>query len=488
MRNWLRPVALAAFCLLAVSRAPAQSPEVLATDQKIIEFARENSQLMENLEYLCDVIGPRLTGTARMKQANEWTAAKMKEYGLENVHLEGYTIPAGWERISCEAKVVSPNGMQLIAYAQPWSPGTVGPVTGPVVYFQAGTKEEWKSYTGKLKGAIVLVGAPQNVSQHPSRSKPGDFWSQKAIGGTDECESTEAARMQGMELDTFLAKEGVAAVLQDNFKPQSLVGITGVWPKDGVAPRIPRVNLAHEHYAMLYRLTQRPMPVKLRLNVENRWIKGPVTVFNTVGEIRGSEKPDEMVICGAHLDSWDLAQGTVDNGTGSMVVLETARIIKRMGLRPKRTIRFVLFSGEEQGLHGSHAYVKAHASEMPKVSAVFVHDIGTGKVNGIGLHGNDQVQPLLEKELGVLKDLGVTRYSTFLMGGTDHASFYGDRVPAFWYMQDYADYSLMHHTQTDTFDKAIKSELVQGATVMTISAYNVAMLPDLLPRRVEKKE
>lgn len=492
MTKWLRPVALAAFCLIPSLPAPAQSPEVLEADKKIIQFAHDNSQIMENLEYLCDVIGPRLTGSDRLKRANEWTAAKMKEYGLDNVHLESYTIPIGWERVSCEGRVLSPNGMQLIAYAQPWTPGTNGPVAGPVVYFNGATKEEWKPFAGKLKGAILLLSSPQRVQQHPSHSKPGEFWSRKAIGGTMESASdaeTAAERLAVSERDAFFAKEGVAAIVMDNFAPQSLVAITGQWPVDGVTSPIPRVYLAHEHYAMLFRLSQRqdlPSPIKVQLNVVNRWIKGPVSVYNTVGDIKGSEKPDEMVICGAHLDSWDLAQGAVDNGTGSMVVLETARIIQRMGLKLKRTIRFVLFSGEEQGLFGSQAYVKAHSSELDKVSAVFVHDIGTGNVNGIGLHGNEQDQPVLEKELGVLKDLGVTRFSKFLMGGTDHASFYRDRVPAFWYMQDYADYDLMHHTQTDTFDKAIKEELVQGATVMAVSAYNVAQLPEMLPRRATK--
>jgi carboxypeptidase Q len=472
-------MALAA--LLMSPGAQAQSPAILETDRKIIEYARDTSQLMENLEYLCDVIGPRLTGTDRLKRANEWTAAKMREYGLDNVRLEGYTIPIGWERISCDAKVIAPNGMQLIAYAQPWTPGTRGAVTGPVVYVSAQDKEGLKAYSGKLNGAMVIVSAPGNVQEHPERSKPGDFWSRKAIGGTTEDASVRTAVSEG---EQFFAREGVAAILMDNFVPQSLVAITGQWPADKAsAYPLPHVYLAHEHYAMLYRLTQRQQPTSLKLNVVNKWIPGPVTVYNTVGEIRGNEKPDEMIICGAHLDSWDLAQGAVDNGTGSMVVLETARILKRMGLKPKRTIRFVLFSGEEQGLHGSTAYVSAHSSEMPKTSAVFIHDIGTGKVTGFGLHGNGQVQPVFDKELGVLKELGVTRYSTFLMGGTDHAPFHDKGVPGFWFMQDHADYDLMHHTQTDTFDKAIKEELIQGATVMAISAYNVAQLPEMLPRR-----
>jgi len=269
----------------------------------------------------------------------------------------------------------------------------------------------------------------------------------------------------------------------DSGKPQMLLVMTGSWGRGGGRSPFPRLFVTNEHYALLYRLTRRGVPVRMQLRVENKFTRGPVTVYNTVGEIRGSEKPEEIVICGAHLDSWDLATGTVDNGTGSMVVLEAARLIKALGLKPKRTIRFVLFSGEEQGLHGSREYVNQHKDEMSKVSAVFVHDTGTGKIEGIGLHGNKQVQPILEKELEILKELGVTRYNDRLMGGTDHASFYASGVPGFWFMQDPADYFLSHHTQSDTFDKAFKDDLIQGATVMAICAYNVAQLPQMLPRR-----
>jgi hypothetical protein len=461
----------------------------------MIDFARENSQLMENLEYLSDVIGPRLTGTERMKRANEWAAQKMREFGLENVHLESYTIPIGWERVRCEARVLEPNGMQLTAFAVPWTPGTRGTVTGPVVFFDARDETDFERFRGRLKNAAVLLSRPNAVQHHPSRSNGADVWANRPIGGgTTEVhqhgghEGRDAAGAWARQRaesarDAFFRKEGVAAILQDTSKPQTLVAVTGAWRADGSRPDLPRVYLANEHYSMLFRLAQRKQPVRLQLRVENRWIKGPVTVYNTVGEIRGTERPEEVVLCGAHLDSWDLAQGTVDNGTGSVVVLETARLMKAMGLKPKRTVRFVLFSGEEQGLHGSQAYVNQHKNEMERISAVFVHDTGTGRVTGFGLHGNPQAQPVLERELGVLKELGVTRYVLPPMGGTDHAPFAAERVPAFWFVQEPADYSLMHHTQSDTFDKALKDDLIQGAAVMAISALNVANLPEILPRR-----
>lgn len=496
-KQWRFLSAALALVLLQVS-ASAQTGQLLEDNRRLIEYAKQNSELMTNLEYLSDIIGPRLTGSARMKRANEWTAEKMREYGLENVRLEEWQIPAGWERGRLEAHLLEPNGVSISAAAMAWTPGTRGTVVGPVVYFDAKPdNSDLDRFKGKLKNAILLLSPPREVNHHPSRSTGRDVWNRRIGGGGralyDEhghldhddhhhAEETEAQRRQNAVRDEFFKKEGVAAVLMDSGKPQMLLVMTGSWGREGASSPFPRLFVTNEHYAMLYRLTRRGVPVKMRLRVENRFTRGPVTVYNTVGEIRGSEKPDEMVICGAHLDSWDLATGTVDNGTGSMVVLEAARLIKALGLKPARTIRFVLFSGEEQGLHGSREYVRRHKDEMGKVSAVFVHDTGTGKIEGIGLHGNKQVQPVLEG-MPILKELGVTRYSDGLMGGTDHASFYPEGVPAFWFMQDPADYFLSHHTQSDTYDKALKDDLIQGATVMALCAYNVAQLPEMLPRR-----
>jgi Zn-dependent M28 family amino/carboxypeptidase len=241
--------------------------------------------------------------------------------------------------------------------------------------------------------------------------------------------------------------------------------------------------VAHEHYAMLYRLATRPgAKTKVEVEVSNKFIPGPVTVYNTVGEIVG-EKADEFVVVGAHLDSWDLAQGTTDNGTGSCVVLETARLIAKSGVKPKRTIRFVLFTGEEQGLHGSRQYVTRHKDEMPKTSAALVHDTGTGKVQGLGLQGREAIKPILDRELVSLKNVpGFNGVSLRSMGGTDHLSFEQVGVPGFACDQDMDEYRLTHHTQSDTFDKAKEPTLIQGAQVMAVTAMRIANLPDLLPR------
>ena len=248
--------------------------------------------------------------------------------------------------------------------------------------------------------------------------------------------------------------------------------------------------VTHDHYALLWRLANRPAPAKTRVEVEvtNKFIPGPVTVYNTVGEIRGSEKPDEFVVVGAHLDSWDLGQGTTDNGTGSCVVLETARILAKSGVKPKRTIRFVLFTGEEQGLYGSKAYVQKHKDELPKISLCLVHDTGTGKVVAIGTQGREPVKPILEAELASLKELGLKEINLRGMGGSDHQSFEAAGVPGFAVQQDMSEYRLTHHSQSDTLDKAKEADLIQGAQVMAVTAMRVANLPELLPRAKKLEE
>jgi Zn-dependent M28 family amino/carboxypeptidase len=253
---------------------------------------------------------------------------------------------------------------------------------------------------------------------------------------------------------------------------------------------MPMLYVTHDHYALLWRLASRPEPAKTRMEVEitNTFIPGPVTVYNTVGEIRGSEKPDEFVVLGAHLDSWDLGQGTTDNGTGTCVVLETARAIMKSGVRPKRTIRFILFTGEEQGLHGSRAYVNAHKDEMARTSLAIVHDTGTGRVVAIGTQQHDNLKPIFERELRSLTALGVKEINTRGMSGSDHQSFDAVGVPGVMFQQDPAEYRFTHHSQSDTLDKARPEDLVQGAQVMAVMAVRFANLDSLLPHHEPRPE
>jgi 6-phosphogluconolactonase len=295
----------------------------------------------------------------------------------------------------------------------------------------------------------------------------------------------------------FLRTEGAAATLTDSGKPHGLLNMTGNWGRgqdraDSAEP-LPSLFVTHDHYAMLYRLATRkgengtPAPkTRMELEITNKFIPGPIKVSNTVGEIRGSEKPDEFIVIGAHLDSWDLGQGTTDNGTGSCIVLESARVLGKLakeGIRPKRTIRFVLFTGEEQGLHGSRNYVESHKDELPKCSMALVHDTGTGKVTELTLSGEAAAQPILDPELVSLKDLGLKGTNLGTIGGSDHNSFTRVGVPGFCFRQDPAEYRLTHHSQSDTLDKAREPDLIQGAQSMAVIALRVANLPQLLPRQ-----
>ncbi|HEY7153854.1 MAG TPA: M20/M25/M40 family metallo-hydrolase [Gemmataceae bacterium] len=488
--------------VLPVVFAEPQAVDAVALDKKIISAAKNDSEIMANLTYLSDMIGPRLTGSAALKKANEWAADKMRGYGLSNVRLEGWTIPAGWERGPASLRIIEPNiGRSLTVAALGWTPGTKGRISGDVVVLKARNAAELAPYKGKLKNAVILRGAPAVIrpvtetGQGSERRRPReDAKDAKKDDGKAEAPppprpSRDFAAMRAFrrELTDFLRTEGAAVLLMDAAKPHGLLNMTGSWRGDdrvNAAEPLPSLFVAHEHYAQLYRLATRPEPARTRVEVEidNKFIPGPVPVYNTVGEIPGAEKPDEFVVLGAHLDSWDLGQGTTDNGTGSCVVLEAARILAKSGIRPKRTIRFVLFTGEEQGLHGSREYVKRHKDEMAKTSMALVHDTGTGRVLGIGLQGRAVLKPIMEKELVSLKELGVTGIDLRSMGGTDHQSFERVSVPGFAVRQDPVEYRFSHHSQSDTLDKAREPDLIQGTQVMTVAAVRVANLPQLLPR------
>jgi hypothetical protein len=491
----------------------ASAAQALALDKKIIEEAKHNSEIMKNLQFLSDVVGPRLTGSANLKKANEYTAEKMRSYGLSNVHLEPWEIPAGWERGTAYARIIEPDtGRTIFIASMGWTPGTKGRIQGDVVVMDAKTKDDLAKYKGKLKDAIILTGPPRDPSQNmmnmlwsgggPRRDgAPGEGRrnrlrleekaGEKAGGATPGQRMQmdfQAMRAFRREMQEFLRSEGAALMLTDAGKPHGMMTVSGSWAgrdRANAAEPLPSAMVPHNHYALLYRLATRPAPAKTRMEVEiqNKIIPGPITVYNTVGEIIGKEKPDEYVVLGAHLDSWDLGSGTTDNGTGSSIVLESARILAKCG-QPRRTIRFILFSGEEQGLYGSKAYVKAHKDEMARTSVCIVHDTGTGKVQGLGLSGRSTLKPVLEAELGpAVRQLGAFEFILpGVMNGSDHASFEEVGVPGFAFKQDTSTYNLTHHSISDTFDAAKEEDLVQGAQEMAVIGMRVANLPTLLPR------
>src|SRR5437667_6099394 len=467
--------------------APDDTNPFAAADAQILSEIHDHSQAMDNLEYLSDEIGPRLTGSPQRQQANDWNAAKFREYGLTNVKLEPWTIAHSWTRGTAHARIVSPAVHPLTIASAGWSPGTNGVVRGPVVYFDAKTKEDFEKFRGKLKGAIVIYQEPESLSpprpENLNRELIRPMQVPPPVKGQPPVPSPFAALQEvARARNEFFKQEGVAAVLRDSNKPHGLLNMTGIGGEKFDIGVIPTAFITGEGYRMLWRMLKHG-PVTGELEITNTLGERQMEVYNTVGEIRGSGKPDEVVILGAHLDSWDLGTGSTDNGTGSMAVLEAARALAKLGLKPKRTIRFVLFTGEEEGLVGSKRYVEAHKNDLEKISGVLVHDTGTGRVLTLGLHDNYQDREIVDQVLAPLSELKLLEPSMVRAFGTDHASFDDAGVPGFWCIQNMAEYSKTHHSQSDTFDKVWKDDLNQGAQVLAAWAYNTAELPAMLPRR-----
>ena len=489
-RIWLF-CAMVILVVFAVYRAGGQSPAAAndpfaAADEKILVEIHDHSEAMANLEYLSDIIGPRLTGSERTKKANEWTAEMFRKYGLTNVHLEPWTIAHSWTRGTAHARVVSPSAHPLTIASAGWSPSTPGVIRGPVIYFNPRSEEDFAEFKGKLKGAIIISTEPQSLSPPPPGPQSAMLFPMQApppLPGQPTPPSP-FARLQEVnrKRNQFMKDEGVAAILRDSGKPHALLNMTGIGGEKFNIGEVPTAFITGESYGLVWRLQKRGAVV-VELEMTNSFSDKPVEVYNTVAELGGSEKPGEVVILGAHLDSWDLGEGSTDNGTGSMAVLEAARTLAKLNLKPKRTIRFVLFTGEEEGLVGSKMYVEAHKADLGTISGVLVHDAGTGRVLTLGLHDNYQDREIVDRVLAPLRKLGLLEPSMRRSFGTDHASFDNAGVPGFNCIQDFAEYAKTHHSQSDTFDKIWADDLNQGAQVLAAWAYNTSELPQMLPRR-----
>ncbi len=465
----------------AASASRGSSGEVKAVTQAILDEIDKHSELMTNIEYLCDMIGPRLTGSPNLTKANQWTKQKFEQYGVSNAHLEPWTIDRAWIRGDAKGRVIVPVEQRILLESAGWSPSTEGPRRGPAVHVKAESAEDLAAYKGKLKGAWILL-KEVSVQQSPKQPKNN-------LGGDMKKRIADYMKMRSFypQLQKFLVAEGAAGMLVDSNKEHGLIDMTGA--SSNFAPaELPRAFLTTESYGLIWRLLKRG-PVEVEIDLQNTFSKGAVEVYNTVAEIPGSDKADEVVIIGGHIDSWDLGTGATDNGTGIMAVLEAARALKAVGVKPKRTIRFVLFSGEEEGLHGSRAYVKAHEKEMSKISGVLIHDAGTGRVKSIGLQRRFDLLEIMEQVVDPFKEaVNLEELGMRTMMGTDHLSFLPHGVAAFAVVQDEAEYRKTHHTESDTVDKVYPDEVNQGAKVLAAWAYGVAMLPEILARNPKTPE
>jgi hypothetical protein len=494
--------------LALMSSAWAQEPVNLQIVNQIRAEGLQNSQVMETLFWLTDRHGPRLTGSPNLKAAGEWARDQMTKWGLENAHLESWgTFGRGWvtERFSLE--MLEPQYQPMIAWPQAWTAGTNGPVSGPTVLMEVKTEEDLAKYKGKLRGAIVLAQKPREAGTHfeadaqrYDEKKLEELAQAPELGAVSPFaarrEEFRAMRALRDKTEKFLREEGAAVLLQPSRGEHGTIFAGGAGSRNWNAePGLPTMVVAIEHYSRVWRLLEKGIPVKLEANINNRFVMDDSLGYNVIAEISGTDKKlkDEVVMLGGHLDSWHPGTGTTDNAAGCSVAMEAVRILKALGVQPRRTIRVALWSGEEQGLLGSRGYVKKHFAdpavmqptpEHQKVAGYFNLDNGTGKIRGVYLQGNDMVRPIFEAWLKPFNDLGANTLTIRNTGGTDHLAFDAVGLPGFQFIQDEIDYDTRtHHTNMDLYDHAINSDLMQASVIMASFVYHAAMREEKLPRK-----
>jgi carboxypeptidase Q len=530
------------------SQAAVRTQQTPAKDpndpiERIKDEGMNRSQVMQTLSYLTDVIGPRLTNSPGMKRANDWTRDQMAGWGLQNAHLEAWgPFGRGWTLKRFSAQVVEPQAIPLIGYPKAWSPGTDGPLTAEVVYFDAKDEVDLQRFKGKVKGAIVLTAPLREVKAH--FEAPSTRRDEKDLLGLADAPDPRAGtprRFQrtpeqlaafnlAAKKQLFLHEEGAALLIDasrigdggtifvssasvpqpapaEPFGPNS----RSIPPYDKSAPKFaPQLVLAVEHYNRIVRLIQAGEKVTMTVDLDVEWQDTDLMGYNTIAEIPGTDLKDEVVMLGGHLDSWHSGTGATDNGAGCAVAMEAVRILQALNLKPRRTIRVALWSGEEQGLRGSRAYVAEHFGqfetpavatpspapspapapklltkpEYEKFSVYFNLDNGTGKIRGVYLQGNEGVRSLFREWLVPFRDMGAATLSISNTGGTDHLSFDAIGLPGFQFIQDEIEYDTRtHHSNQDVFDRIQADDMKQAATIMAAFVYKAATRDEKLPRK-----
>ncbi|HEY1494249.1 MAG TPA: M20/M25/M40 family metallo-hydrolase [Candidatus Solibacter sp.] len=432
--------------ILAVT-APAQS----------IQDRALNTPAYSWLQELTDSIGPRLTGSPGAARAANWAITRMKEIGLENVHLEPWNLRGGWERGRAEAELTAPAHLTLNIAAYGWTGSTPDAgIDAPVVEVQRGAIADALPNAPAWTGKILFVS-----SRGP---KPAD---------------NLAVYAQFTALVAAAERAHAAAVILRDLRPGSLLTHTGPvsFSAGDVAYHIPVLDIADEHQKLIERLLEKSLPVRLRLNVRNRFLPGPVESANVSAEIRGSEHPEQVVLLAAHLDSWDLGSGAIDDGTGVAAVLGAAEAIKLSGRKPRRTIRFVMFTGEEQGLLGSRAWVKRHAAEIPNLVCALVLDWGQGPIAALPVAGHDELKSELAPLVDLLNGIQKFRLADGFLTFTDAYTFTLAGVPGLAFYQDSRDYTLVGHSAADTYDKVDAKVLARNTATLAVAGFWIADSP-----------
>jgi carboxypeptidase Q len=506
--------------------------------------AFDHSKVMDHLYYLTDIYGPRLTGSPEFGEAAKWAMDRLKSYGVLNIHTESWgPFGRGWSAKQYSVEMTEPRYQQLNAAPLAWSSPTNGPVSGELVIaplrvsFQEGPKkleEALKAYekkwSGKLRGKIVLLNEPRpprepdkaqfrrftdadlaelgNAPEPVARMTIKEFNEMEWPDNPEDVQKFFMRMPPAMadklydryealvaERGALLAREGVAGVLlEDNRAHEGMVFAEAAGGyKSGKTLAPPTFVITAEQYDRIARAVEKKSPVHVRLNLRAELSDQDVDGLNIIGEIPGGAKKDEIVMIGAHFDSWHSGTGATDNGAGSAVMIEVMRILKALNLKLDRTVRIGLWGGEEQGLFGSRGYVKQHLGdpetmklgpEHAKLSGYFNLDNGSGKIRGVFLQGHEAMRPLFQSWLAPFRDLGVTTISVRNTGGTDHLSFNAVGLPGFQFIQDPLDYgTITHHSSMDTYDHAIPADLMQASAVIATVVYEAANREKMLPRR-----
>jgi carboxypeptidase Q len=513
---------------IASSQAPQEKVD-LETISRIRYEGFHNSKATELASGLMDSIGERLTGSPNMKRANDWTRDKLTEMGLSNAHLEAWgPFGRGWANQYVNARMTSPDITPLIVYAKAWTPGTNGVVTGKCIRANIEDKKDFDKYRGQLAGMIVIFGPDAEVKpivESPYKrladddlAKIGEY---QIPGERPPFRLAEMLRRRQFikDLNQFFADERVLAVI-DHSRGTAGGGTVFVQSggsyKPGETTTIPQLTMASEQWNRIARLLDQKKDVSVELNVTNSFYDDDPMQYDTIAEIPGTDKKDEVVMLGAHLDSWHAGTGATDNGAGSIVMMEAVRILKALDIKPRRTIRIGLWSGEEEGLLGSQGYVEQHFGSRPpmddpnmkgmptllrreagpvtvkpeqaKVSAYFNVDNGTGKIRGVYLQENEAVAPIFESWMKPFKDLGMTTLTMRNTGGTDHLSFDAVGIPGFQFIQDPIEYETRtHHSNMDVYDRLQPDDLKQIAVIVASFVYETAMRDQVMPRKPIEK-
>lgn len=506
---------------LSASAAAAEEPVDLDVINRIMDQGSNHSEVMETLRQMTDEIGPRLTGSPEMRAANDWALEKFRVWGLKRAHLEGFDFGRGWSFEKSVVRMTTPRVRQLYALPVAWMPGTEGVISGPAFHAVLESKEDFEKYKGELAGKVVLISEPRGTNE-PS-NKVFRRRSEENLAKGKEYEIPNGKPQDyghfadevllRQQMYEFLVEEGALAMVRISPGEAHLIEASDYLHRVGDTPGLPGVAMASEDYGRIVRLLQNDHEVTLELETQITYYDDDPQAYNTIAEIPGRGRNPEVVMAGAHFDSWIIGDGAADNGAGSAVVMEAARILSALKIRPKRTIRFALWSGEEQALFGSIDYVERHLATRPdtddparrglgkffsmadqwpvttkpghaKFSAYFNLDNGSGKIRGIYGEGNIALQPVFEGWFEPFHDMGAKTIVLNGAGGTDHLPFQWAGLPAFQFIQDPLDYgSRLHHTQIDTFDHVYAEDLRQASIIMASFLYHAAMRDDLLPRK-----